>query len=474
MPTGLGDEVLWLSATNDNTGSSTAFDDQSGEGNDGTANGGTLVVADTSEGGTYAFDFDGSNDYINTGSTTVHQNNVFTYSFWINASASTSGTDGTAGSYESGGGVNSRGPLACSISGDNKLTFLYQSLGNSFNSAQRIDSVGDVYDSTWRHIACVFDGDSNEVRVYIDGTLDSSKTSSVPSTVNISTSLKFGTGSGGFTDGRMDDIRVFNRTLSQAEVTHLSSSRGIEGSPFSGLGDEELWLCPSLSDNANDISGNGNNGTYNGGMGTVADTGNGGSLAYDFDGSNDYINLGASTGIGQSSTFSLSIWAKADALASTAALISKYNRSNNRGFLLRMPSQPTWLTSSNLGNSSFNRTITSSQTVSTQTWYHIAATYDVATDAMELFIDGASVATGQSAGTITTTTVDMMIGRYESNEYNGRADDVRAYSRVLTAAEITHLASSRGVTGSPGTPTTGFYNPFISKTFNPNYVRRIG
>ena len=51
MPTGLGDEQLWLSATNDNTGTSTAFNDQSGNGNNGTAIG-TTVVADTSEGGT--------------------------------------------------------------------------------------------------------------------------------------------------------------------------------------------------------------------------------------------------------------------------------------------------------------------------------------------------------------------------------------------------------------------------------------
>ena len=229
MPTGLGDEKLWISATNDNTGTSTAFNDQSGQGNDGTANGGMLVVADTSEGGTYAFDFDGSNDFIDTGSTTVHQNNVFTYAFWLNAAAGTSGTKGTAGSYATG---NTRGPLACSTSPSySKMTWLYQSLGTAYNSAQRLDSVGDAYDNTWHHIVCEFDGDNNEVKIYIDGTLDISKTASVPNVVNINTSLKFGAGSGGFTNGLMDDIRVYNRTLELAEVTHLATSRGIEGSP---------------------------------------------------------------------------------------------------------------------------------------------------------------------------------------------------------------------------------------------------
>ena len=59
-----------------------------------------------------------------------------------------------------------------------------------------------------------------------------------------------------------------------------------------GLGGEKLWLCPSLNDNPHDISGNGNNGTYNGGMGTVADTSNGGTRAYSFDGVNDEIPTG--------------------------------------------------------------------------------------------------------------------------------------------------------------------------------------
>ena len=36
-----------------------------------------------------------------------------------------------------------------------------------------------------------------------------------------------------------------------------------------GIGGEKLWLCPSLDDSADDISGNSNHGTYNGGMGLL-------------------------------------------------------------------------------------------------------------------------------------------------------------------------------------------------------------
>ena len=63
-----------------------------------------------------------------------------------------------------------------------------------------------------------------------------------------------------------------------------------------GLGDEQLWLCPTL-DNAtpfNDQSGQGNNGTAQGGLSTVADTGSGGAYCYDFDGVDDYIDISGS------------------------------------------------------------------------------------------------------------------------------------------------------------------------------------
>ena len=56
-----------------------------------------------------------------------------------------------------------------------------------------------------------------------------------------------------------------------------------------GLGDEVMWLCPSLDDSPNDLSGNGNNGIYANGISTVADDTYGGSRAYNFDGTNDYI-----------------------------------------------------------------------------------------------------------------------------------------------------------------------------------------
>jgi hypothetical protein len=465
-PVGLGDEQLWLCPSiNDSA------NDISGNGNNGTYLGGMGTVADTSNGGTLAYSFDGVNDLIDTGSTTVHQNTVFSYAFWINASASGSGTDGTVGSYDAGAGA--RGPLASSISGDSKLTFLYQSLGTAYNSAQQLKSTGDVYDSTWRHVACVFDGNQNEVKIYIDGSLDSSKTASVPNTVNITTALKIGAGSGGYTAGLMDDIRVYNRTLTQADVSHLSTSRGIEGSPYTGLGDEQLWLCPSLSDSANDISGNGNNGTYQGGMGTVADTGEGGTLAYDLNGSTEGIQMPAEIGI-TGGSYSMSVWINNS--SSSSSTIENWlggwtGGQANSNIMIYQYGTNIRIYDSNLGG---NVTIHVESASPVNTWKHFVAVADVGAGEYRAYRDGVLVATVSSALDISAkNTYRWEIGYRGSSEVApaGMLDDARIYGRVLTQAEITHLATSRGIEGSPSTATQ--YNAFITHAFKQLFQTRL-
>ena len=487
MPTGLGDEQLWISATNDNTGTSTAFDDQSGNGNNGTASG-TLVVADSSEGGSYAFELDGIDDYIDTGSTTVHQNTVFSYSFWLNASSSSSGTEGTAGSYETSGG--NRGPLAASLSGDNKLTWLYMSLGSSYNAAQSLKSSGDVYDSTWRHVTCEFDGDNNEVKIYIDGSLDSSKTASVPNTVNISTALKFGAGSGGFTDGKMDDIRVYNRALTQAEVTHLATSRGVEGPPPVGLGTEKAWLCPSLNDSADDISGTGTY-AYNGGLTTTSNTGEGGTLAYDYDQSAAKAILqDATENIDNTDSFSVSWWMNPSVLNPStnhyvADCRSKTGGSyNGWGLYLRNNSGVLNLgcliyRGSRVGANN-GLEIDSSASSRLNVWTHCTVNWDNTTNTWTLFVDGVSTDTyvpAVTGGPAVASGTHMAVGNYSpatSSIYSPimLMDDFRVHNRTLTQAEITHLATSRGIEGSPSTPATQ-YNAFITHAFTQLFQTRL-
>ena len=302
--------------------------------------------------------------------------------------------------------------------------------------------------------------------------------SSGGSDMTIKTTLPWYVGQGQFNSaqGLSDDIRAYGRTLTQAEITHLASSRGIEGPAPVGLGDEKLWLCPSLNDSANDISGNGNDGTYNGGMGTVADTSNGGSLAYDFDGSNDFISTAFAPSTSSHDFVSYSAWINiANQSSQTFPILTDRNNSTTSGWI----NFGIKVNSSSLNHTAYvpNSFYDLSLPQSSGSWVHLVQIRDKASKQFTVYANGVLVGTSTHTGSDTHIGSTFSLGKWDDGGSGGGAallDDVRYFERELTAAEITHLATSRGIEGGPSTPpTTGFYNPFINMIFNNDYTRRI-
>ena len=495
--TGLGGEKLWLCPT---LGGDKL--DISGNGNHGTYNGGMGTVADTSNGGTRAYSFDGSNDYISTGSTSVHQNTLFSYSFWINASASASGTEGTLGSYETIGGH--RGPLACSTASNSKMLWLYQSNGSSYNASQQLYSLSDVYDSTWRHIVCEFDGNSNIAKIYVDGTLDNSASSSVPNSVNISTPLKIGNGGNGYTHGYLDDIRIFDRALTTSEITHLASKRGVLGTPRNPvIKKRRIFYAPAApvtttakavvlkkpkpsyatgyaknaSESANpnlwkglvgawmpsfgvtgktlkDVSGNGNDGTLTN-MDAASDwVGTSKGLALDFDGVNDYVYLSGDC-LKNSLSWSLCFWIYASSNDFNTGLRARaiYDSTNDwntagGGLWVTLDTRGGTLRAVN-GISVQARYGTSdlranaSHLFSTQKQWHYVSVV-ASTAQFKIFFDGED-ATTYTSSISGTYTADGSQGTYISGaHYSGtfagiKTGSIFAYNRALSPTEIKQL-----------------------------------
>ena len=79
----------------------------------------------------------------------------------------------------------------------------------------------NVFDGQWHHIVAVYDG--SQKQLYVDGAVDAQEPySSTVSTNNLKVRLGFNSEyTVGQYDGLLDDIRVFNRGLSQAEVTQI-------------------------------------------------------------------------------------------------------------------------------------------------------------------------------------------------------------------------------------------------------------
>lgn len=78
--------------------------------------------------------------------------------------------------------------------------------------------------------------------------------------------------------------------------------------------------------------------------------------------------------------------------------------------------------------------------IGTSNWFHIVGT--CITGSQVVYIDGASVGTGTTAGTFSTNTGGMSIGAYggytgaHSYYYNGDIGPVKIYNRVLGAEEV--------------------------------------
>jgi len=91
-----------------------------------------------------------------------------------------------------------------------------------------VASTTTVFDNTWHHIAFV--DDQGSARLYVDGNLDAANFSYAPAgtfTVNstaIGTLVRAAIATGNIFNGQMDDVILWERALSQAEVNQVRTS----------------------------------------------------------------------------------------------------------------------------------------------------------------------------------------------------------------------------------------------------------
>ena len=226
-----------------------------------------------------------------------------------------------------------------------------------------------------------------------------------------------------------------------------------------GLGGEVMWLCPSLDDSPNDLSGNGNNGTYVNGTSTVVDSdpSYNGSRAYSFDGSDDYINAGDQKAGSDSRSWSLWFKTNSTTLGSSAPIFSQRNYGQTgRNQYLGLDSSTAFLIAHLDTNNAGPFNAYGTTRVDDSEWHHAVWRLDRSANTLEVYINGTME---RSVGSITgsqSNDNDLFIGagqdRYggASSFFPGRMDDIRMYNRPLEQSEITHLATSRGILGEPG------------------------
>ena len=207
-------------------GTGTATDDSSGSGKNGTLKNGTgscgSVACPSWTDGKFskALNFDGVGDYVQLGfyQTKAQIQNGVTWSAWVNTAATTGTvitqtTDG-AGSLERAGGLVVR---------SNKAVFVIYN-GTTYLQPTSTTSVND---GKWHLITGTYDS-SNYMRIYVDGVLEDTQYAATVEGDGNSVNLRIGYGdlvdppvNKKFFNGTIDDVRIYNRTLSANEISSL-------------------------------------------------------------------------------------------------------------------------------------------------------------------------------------------------------------------------------------------------------------
>jgi len=211
----------------DDNAATTSVVDSSGNGNHGTARQNTSIL-NTPGKINGALRFNGINDYIDCGSrATLQEKRTLTVSAWINGS-----------SY-----AKTMNMIVC---GDNKNRDFDWGLRVDFGIAKFIVRAGGNYKAVsgipvsvnrWYHVVGVWDryGGPNNLKIYVDGKLQDATTVDAdlgPLPVYVTIGRLYYPTVDQYFQGLIDDVMIFNRTLSEAEIKALH---------VQPIGSKEYW-----------------------------------------------------------------------------------------------------------------------------------------------------------------------------------------------------------------------------------------
>jgi hypothetical protein len=212
--------------------------------------------------------------------------------------------------------------------------------------------------------------------------------------------------------------------------------------------------------NANDSSGNGNNGTENGGpFYSVGQVGQ----AIDLDGVDDYVSTGKTAsqlGIDGGNAKTTMAWVYTRAF-NNGGIWEVGANVNSQDWSLRTYTDATYPTDrwrvQRFGYPTYDFDVTYP---SLNEWVHFALVYDGTAGGNEsrLYADGIVIGTQTAALNTADSPKNFVVGRWDVNYFNGLVDDLRVYSYALTEGQVL-TSAGMGATYIPLTSPANVYDP---------------
>ena len=403
--------------------------DESGNGNNGIVNGATLTNDRFGE-ANRAFSFDGIDDYILTNYYGVENDNSRTFSFWVLNNSATQkvimsyGTNDTSRTYFNIWTGYNCGGISVDIS---HSAITYNSSLNNPNWNHYVIVLNKSIGSNVSNLLFYENGAllNSICNLYYDSLINTLK--SFPLTFG-----KYHAANTNYFTGKIDDVGIWNRALTQSEITSLynqtTNSNIPSYVPTNGL----VGYWP-FNGNANDESGNGNN--FNINSATISNDRNNQSYsAYYFNGQQYMEVTSPSFTLSPNSSFSISAWVKPD-VNGECALTSGTTESGN--FVLGL-----WGASN---GASFGAAlqqgpwIGANSIVGISQWTNLTAVFDSSN--LKLYKNGnlISSANYNYGGNPKNMPFRLGCDHAVNNKSRGFIDDIGIWQRALTQSEIIAL-----------------------------------
>lgn len=205
-----------------------------------------------------------------------------------------------------------------------------------------------------------------------------------------------------------------------------------------------------VADYVHDSSSYDNDGEPNGGLSVTKDGAVG--RAFQFDGSDDYINVPDDSSLDIQEELTISFWFKLDGSSEDnqyPRAVSKGQSSTTNGaysvFIEDGSGDPTRIGLRFIDSSGTKHDIDTGNTLTDYNdgnWHHVAATYSNSSDVGRLWFDGAEKVTESISGDVSVrmTEDDLHVGDGNGERHlNGNLDEVRVYNRALSAEDVQDL-----------------------------------
>ena len=308
---------------------------------------------------------------------------------------------------------------------------LYTIIGNSV-----------LPDNKWTHISGRYNSATNTFTTFVNGVTDNSSTWASAEPVSNSDSVLVGYGKGLNSpfSGELDDIRIWNRPLSAAEIssyyrTTLASNSGI----YNGLVLSLTFQNKESTGQAfttEDQSGSNNNG-FNRGCGIVSME----NEAYktvscnesgEFDGSNDYIAGQNNVAINPVPEITMEAWIFPRTTANSTIIHKGSDNGSVTNFSLGVTNGVI------VAGLKQNFGFISGDTIQAGKWTHVAFTYFASTGIYCFYINGKrSIQSINNIGLISSSSDSLYIGGTMSlPDFNGFIDEVRITERAKSGFEV--------------------------------------